>query len=70
MSETKEATVIQYKNDVKYSGKIVIPEIIEWDGANYSVTSIGNNAFNGCNDLVYVAIPNSVTSIGSAAFRV
>jgi len=34
-----------------------------------SVTSIGNDAFNGCNNLSSVTIGNSVTSIGNSAFR-
>ena len=33
-----------------------------------SVTSIGENAFNGCKGLTSVTIPNSVTSIGYRAF--
>ena len=33
-----------------------------------SVTSIGDNAFEGCNNLTNLTIPNSVTSIGSLAF--
>ena len=33
-----------------------------------SVTSIGNNAFNGCTGLTTMAIPNGVTSIGGGAF--
>ena len=32
------------------------------------VTSIGSNAFSGCNGLTSVTIPSSVTSIGSSAF--
>ncbi len=34
-----------------------------------SVTTIGQNAFNGCTGLTEITIPNSVTSIGSGAFR-
>ena len=33
-----------------------------------SVTSIGNSAFYGCNELTSITIPNSVTSIGNNAF--
>ena len=34
----------------------------------YDLTSIGNQAFNGCYDLTSVVIPDSVTSIGGGAF--
>ena len=38
-------------------------------GTHYQVTSIENQAFNGCSGLTSVVIPSSVTSIGGAAFR-
>ena len=52
----------------RYSGDIVIPESITYNASKYPVTSIGVNAFWGCNRLTSVTIPNSVTSIGGAAF--
>ena len=42
----------------------VLKEIIIPD----SVTSIGNSAFSGCDNLTGVVIPDSVTSIGDHAF--
>ncbi len=47
----------------------VIPENISYNGAEYSVTSIGNSAFEGCSRLTSITIPDSVTSIGDYAFR-
>ena len=62
------AEVIKYKNDVKYSGSIVIPSSVSYNDIEYSVTSIGKEAFYDCADLTSVTMPNSVTSIGSYAF--
>ena len=53
----------------KYSGNIVIPENITYNGNTYSVTTIGEAAFWSCADLTSVTIPNSVTSIDYSAFR-
>ena len=51
-----------------YVGNVVIPEIVNYNGIAYSVTSIDNSAFRDCIDLTGVEIPNSVTSIGKWAF--
>ena len=47
---------------------IVIPEKVTYVGREYSVTSIGYEAFMDCSDLTFIRIPNSVTSIGNSAF--
>ena len=44
---------------------VVIPEIYK----GKKVTSIGDYAFNGCNGLTSIVIPDSVTSIGKSAFN-
>ena len=67
MLETKEATVIMYK-DNKYKGEIVIPETLEVEGTTYSVRGIGNSTFYNCSSLTSITIPNSVSSIGYSAF--
>ena len=52
-----------------YSGDIVIPGSVTYDGNNYSVTSIVANAFYDCSGMTSITIPNSVTNIGDQAFR-
>jgi len=46
-----------------------ISSSISVGGTNYSVTSIGNSAFQSCTVLTSITIPNSVTSIGNSAFQ-
>ena len=67
IKKAKQAEVTK-KSSGKYSGSITIPESVEYEGASYSVTSIGSEAFYGCSGLTSVTIPNSVTSIGWYAF--
>ena len=55
-------------NSAAYSGNVVIPESVTYNGKPYSVTSIGNYAFRYCSGLTSVTIPSSVTSIGNYAF--
>ena len=56
------------KGDKKYEGDITIPSSINVNEEEYTVTSIGNDAFYRCSGLTSVTIPNSVKSIGELAF--
>ncbi len=60
--DTNEAEVIS--NPDKYSGRVYIKDKI----GRYTVTSIGNGAFEDCPDLEYVYIPSTVKRIGDFAF--
>lgn len=55
-----------------YSGEIVIPANVTYNGKNYYVTSIGERAFwclVGNTSLTSVTIPEGVISIGNSAFQ-
>ena len=68
--EAKTASVVSSLNpNGLYSGDVVIPECVTFEGVTYDVISIGNEAFYACYGLTSVVIPNSVTSIGDWAFR-
>ena len=50
-----------------YSDDVVIPRVLK-AGNNYDVISIGNAAFQNCDNLISVSIPESVTKIEDNAF--
>lgn len=66
--KTGDTKVIQYKDNRRYSGNIVIPETVEYENKVFSVTSIGDHAFEYCYGLNSVLIGNRVKSIGYCAF--
>ncbi|MCB6012888.1 leucine-rich repeat protein, partial [Flavobacterium psychrophilum] len=44
------------------------PETVAYNSENYAVTAIGESAFEHCNNLTSVTIPNSATTIGKDSF--
>lgn len=48
---------------------VTLPSIVENGGVEYMVTGIADEAFLNCSDLVSLAIPSSVNSIGAGAFN-
>ena len=52
-----------------YSGDIVIPSSVTYEGVVCNVDKIGDNAFADCTSLFSVEVPSSINSIGANAFR-
>ena len=52
-----------------YTGDIIIPETIHYQGKEYIVTGIDHHAFYKCESLVSVLLPQTVKEIGDHAFN-
>ena len=67
LNETELTAEVTSKSP-EYSGEVIIPSSVTYNGTTYSVTSIGDYAFYGCDKTTSVTIGNSVTNIGEDAF--
>lgn len=66
-SGSSEASLEQNRSN-RYSGDVVIPSYFTYQGKEYQVTKIGSYAFNYCQELTSVKIPNGVKEIKDGAF--
>ena len=70
-NETDRTADVTSKSPM-YSGDVIIPSSVTYNGINYNVTSIGGflgHAFQNCTGLTSVTIGDRVTSIGDGAFN-
>lgn len=65
---SKRSNKLQMAENNRYTGNVIIPSQVVYDGETFSVTSIGESAFYR-QDIRSVFIPGSVDSIGFNAFR-
>lgn len=51
-----------------YSGDIIIPERVTYSGISYTVSSIEDQAFYNCNNVISITLPNTITIIRFGSF--
>lgn len=70
-SNNKVRVVSSGKYSVTLTGIVTIPPSVTFkdNGIEYEVAEIGELAFNDCDQLTEIIIPNSVQSIGNSAFH-
>lgn len=66
LSESEKT--VEVHDGSKSNGEVFIPSTISYNGNNYTVTVIGEEAFSWCSELTAVTIPNSVIYISKKAF--
>ena len=72
-STTSSNTVkVTYNSDAggwnDYSGDVVIPETVTYQGTTYTVNQIGWMAFGRCTGLTSISLPNTLVDIDENAF--
>lgn len=66
--ENKTATLAKYTGDAKYEGEITIPSKITYEGEEYTITAVGEEAFLECAGITEMTLPSTIKSIGDRAF--
>ena len=64
--DDKVATLVKYKGN---ADTVSVPSAVFVDGTIYTVTQIGDEAFNGCASVKSIKLPSSIKSYGKMAFK-
>lgn len=71
LNATAKTAVVTYAtsyNKASYEGNVIIPPVVKYLGNDIPVKAIGEYAFNNCNAMISISIPESISSIGKCAF--
>lgn len=68
VSDTDLTVSVTYDQNSYYSGDIVIPESVQYEGKTYRVVAIGYLAFESCWGLRSLSLPEGILKIGNNAF--
>lgn len=58
-----------YASSMVYSGDVVVPETVEFEGVTYTVVGVDDGTFNYCTKLTSVTLPKTVTTLGGYIFE-
>lgn len=74
---TNQVEIVAPNNDPDYlwdgfaepKGRLVLPSSVKYQNKEYIVTKVGELAFNGCDKITELTIPNTITVIDSYSFE-
>lgn len=68
ISETEKLCSIEANEQQPYSGAIVIPSYVDYEGVSYQVYQINSYAFADCSGITSLTIPSTLMSVKNDAF--
>lgn len=63
------ATITAAPNKNIYKRELYLPPTVEYKGETYTITTVSDSAFMGCDSLYTVSLPKTIIHIGNDAFR-
>lgn len=67
--DSKNHTAVVSKSGTSYTGNLVIPGTVDYEGVTYQVVKIQEMGFSGCTGITSFTIPSSIEEIGGYTFK-